>query len=99
MHACEALATLKLFAQQQLDPGMLSLAFMVEDEVGTAVQKDLHSLERHSPAQKNTNANTNYILFPIQWKHTRRCGDCERKAYSKACRYGTTGRASGLEEC
>ena len=47
MDAREALATLKLYVQQQWDPGMLSLAFMVEDEVGTAVQQDLHSLERH----------------------------------------------------
>lgn len=43
----EALATVKLYVQQQWDPGMLSLAFEVVDETAIAVQQDLHNLERH----------------------------------------------------
>ena len=39
MHARKALATLKLFVQQQWDLVMLSLAFTVADEVDTAVTK------------------------------------------------------------
>ena len=45
----EALTTLRLYvhAQQQWDPGMLSLAFDVVDDTAIAVQQDLHNLERH----------------------------------------------------
>ncbi|KAF8416277.1 hypothetical protein EV426DRAFT_433555 [Tirmania nivea] len=43
----EALATVKLYVQQQWDPGMLSLAFEVVDETAIAVQQDLHNLEHH----------------------------------------------------
>lgn len=43
----QALATLKLYVQQQWDPGMLSLLCEVEDESALAVQKDLSNLERH----------------------------------------------------
>ena len=43
-----ALSLLKLYAQQQWDPGMLSLICNdIEDETAVAVQRDLNSLERH----------------------------------------------------
>ena len=45
--ARDALALLKLYVQQQWDPGMLSLICDIEDETAIAIQKDLHSLERH----------------------------------------------------
>ena len=45
--ARDALALLKLYVQQQWDPGMLSLICDVEDETAIAIQRDLHSLERH----------------------------------------------------
>ena len=47
IEARQALSTLKLYIQQQWDPGMLSLAFEVEDDTGIAVQKDIYSLECH----------------------------------------------------
>ncbi|KAF8422179.1 hypothetical protein EV426DRAFT_606293 [Tirmania nivea] len=42
----ESLPTVKLYIQQQWDPGKLSLAFEVVDETAIAVQEDLHNLER-----------------------------------------------------
>lgn len=47
IEAREAMSILKLYIQQQWDPGMLRLAFDVEDETGIAAQKALFSLERH----------------------------------------------------
>ena len=46
--AREALRVLKLYVQQQWDPGMLSLICDdIEDNTAVAVQRDLNSLERH----------------------------------------------------
>ena len=44
--AARTLATIKLYIQQQWDPGMRSLAFEAEEETATSVQYDLHNLER-----------------------------------------------------
>ena len=42
----DATDKLYIYVQQQWDPGMISLAFKVVDEVAIAVQQDLHNLER-----------------------------------------------------
>ena len=45
--AREALSLLKLYVQQQWDPGMISLVSDVEDQTAIAIQRDLYNLERH----------------------------------------------------
>ena len=46
--ARDALVLRQLHAQQEWDPGMLSLiSDDIEDQTVIAIQRDLHSLERH----------------------------------------------------
>ena len=55
--AREALTVLKLYVQQQWDPGMISLVCEnVQDNTAVAVQRDLNSLERYITAIQLRNA-------------------------------------------